>query len=226
VSEIVVLGRLRPLLLLVGLVFAGLPAGSALADTTIGQLGGNTTVGAGGVGFWVADPSYGVPPGGGTITSFSFQAGPENPGEQLDFLVLRPAGLDTYTLVGKTGLVTLTGTLTGTKVETFPADIAVQGGDVLGLWTRGPLDDIVDLGGSGSVVLSFQHSDPNVGDGIFLGGGAGPPISLNESANLAPPLPTSEDQCMQDGWKSFGSTFKNRGDCVSFVATHGKNPPG
>ena len=37
-------------------------------------------------------------------------------------------------------------------------------------------------------------------------------------------LPTSKDQCKNGGWKTFG-VFKNQGDCVSFVATKGKNPP-
>ncbi len=32
-------------------------------------------------------------------------------------------------------------------------------------------------------------------------------------------------QCKHGGWKSFGTTFKNQGDCVSFFATRGKNPP-
>jgi hypothetical protein len=41
----------------------------------------------------------------------------------------------------------------------------------------------------------------------------------------APVLPTSKDQCKDGGWQSFG-VFKNQGDCVSFVASHGKNPPG
>jgi hypothetical protein len=40
----------------------------------------------------------------------------------------------------------------------------------------------------------------------------------------APPLPTAKDQCKNGGWKSFG-VFKSQGDCVSFVATGGKNPP-
>ena len=40
----------------------------------------------------------------------------------------------------------------------------------------------------------------------------------------APPVPTTADQCKDDGWKIFG-VFKNQGDCVSFVATKGKNPP-
>jgi hypothetical protein len=39
------------------------------------------------------------------------------------------------------------------------------------------------------------------------------------------PLPTSLAQCMNGGWSSFPQ-FKNEGDCVSFVATGGKNPPG
>jgi hypothetical protein len=41
----------------------------------------------------------------------------------------------------------------------------------------------------------------------------------------APPLPSSTEQCKNGGWRDFG-VFKNQGDCVSFVATGGKNPPG
>ena len=37
-------------------------------------------------------------------------------------------------------------------------------------------------------------------------------------------LPTSTDQCKNGGWKTFG-VFKNQGDCVSFVASNGRNPP-
>jgi hypothetical protein len=40
----------------------------------------------------------------------------------------------------------------------------------------------------------------------------------------AQPLPTSTRQCMGSGWQTFG-VFKNEGDCVSFVATGGGNPP-
>jgi len=40
--------------------------------------------------------------------------------------------------------------------------------------------------------------------------------------NLGPP--TSKDQCMKSGWVAFTNpSFKNQGDCVSFVATVGKN---
>jgi hypothetical protein len=41
----------------------------------------------------------------------------------------------------------------------------------------------------------------------------------------APVLPTSKEQCKDGGWLNFPQ-FKNQGDCVSFVATHGKNQPG
>jgi hypothetical protein len=38
--------------------------------------------------------------------------------------------------------------------------------------------------------------------------------------------PTTKDQCKNGGWQTFTSpAFKNQGDCVSFVATHGKNAP-
>lgn len=37
-------------------------------------------------------------------------------------------------------------------------------------------------------------------------------------------LPTSTDQCKDGGWQTFG-VFKNQGDCVSYVATDGRNPP-
>jgi hypothetical protein len=43
--------------------------------------------------------------------------------------------------------------------------------------------------------------------------------------DVLPPLPTSMEQCKSGGWQSFG-VFKNQGDCVSYVATGGKNPPG
>ena len=41
------------------------------------------------------------------------------------------------------------------------------------------------------------------------------------------PVVTIKSQCMNNGWKSVidtaGNSFKNQGDCVSFVATKGKN---
>ena len=40
-----------------------------------------------------------------------------------------------------------------------------------------------------------------------------------------PAVPTTAEQCKNGGWRNF-SSFNNQGDCVSFVATNGKNEPG
>jgi hypothetical protein len=40
----------------------------------------------------------------------------------------------------------------------------------------------------------------------------------------SPTTPTTNGQCKKGGWRDF-KVFKNQGDCVSFVATGGKNPP-
>ena len=49
--------------------------------------------------------------------------------------------------------------------------------------------------------------------------------TMSVTTSAPPPrLPTSTNQCKGAGWQSFG-VFKNQGDCVSFVATGGENPP-
>jgi hypothetical protein len=51
-------------------------------------------------------------------------------------------------------------------------------------------------------------------------------VTINGTTyNFAPP--TTKDQCKNGGWANFTNpgTFKNQGDCVSFVATGGKNGP-
>jgi hypothetical protein len=57
--------------------------------------------------------------------------------------------------------------------------------------------------------------------------GATPPPAHSGSIVVidAQPFPTSKDQCKNGGWRNFPG-FKNQGDCVSFVATGGKTPPG
>ena len=38
-------------------------------------------------------------------------------------------------------------------------------------------------------------------------------------------LPNKKAQCKKGAWRNFAGMFKNQGDCVSYVATKGKNPP-
>ena len=49
-------------------------------------------------------------------------------------------------------------------------------------------------------------------------------FTLSTSTGIGAGL-TSKGQCRHGGWKSFGTMFRNQGDCMSFVATGGKNPP-
>jgi len=44
------------------------------------------------------------------------------------------------------------------------------------------------------------------------------------TAVFGPQLPTTKAQCEKNGWKTYPA-FKNQGDCVSYVATKGKNKP-
>jgi hypothetical protein len=187
---------------------------------------------------WV-DTSYVVPSGGGTITSFSFQSDSSNKGQALDFLVLRPMGENDFVVVGKR-LVMLTGPTppSTTKVETFSADIRVQGGDVLGFWGNAH-DDSVEIAncahdrvGGGFPEFEIGFPDPNIGDTITPSGDHPPGhFDLNESATLVPavslpPPPTSKQQCEHGGWRNFGSRFKNQGQCVSLVEhQHHKHHP-
>lgn len=51
--------------------------------------------------------------------------------------------------------------------------------------------------------------------------------SVASAAIVVPPptsLPTTGDQCKKDGWEVYG-VFNNQGDCVSYVATDGRNEP-
>jgi hypothetical protein len=69
-----------------------------------------------------------------------------------------------------------------------------------------------------TVKLVFDETIPQT----FTGPGQ---IELDAISVSTPPLPTTKEQCKRGGWQTYGTTFKNQGDCVSFVATHGANAP-
>ena len=54
--------------------------------------------------------------------------------------------------------------------------------------------------------------------------GVGQSQALRTRQDGATSLPTGKDQCKDGGWQTFG-VFKDQGDCVSYVATGGKNLP-
>ena len=92
------------------------------------------------------------------------------------------------------------------------------------------------LGTAGITTVQVTDDQPDLLDAIPTGraptdcsplpttGFAGPVSGGDITVIDAPPLPTSKDECKNDGWRTFG-VFKNQGDCVSFVATRGRNSP-
>jgi hypothetical protein len=76
---------------------------------------------------------------------------------------------------------------------------------------------------AGSLNLSVFDGDSNQGPLAKAAGWYGDNVG-SLSADIYRALPTSADQCKNGGWQAYG-IFKNQGDCVSYVATHGKNPP-
>lgn len=82
---------------------------------------------------------------------------------------------------------------------------------------------------------SFTFADPTLDGGIpgrgqvtYSVNETVPSWSLSRDDSLEvgyPGLTLSANDCKKGGWRNFG-IFKNQGDCVSFVATGGKNGPG
>lgn len=74
--------------------------------------------------------------------------------------------------------------------------------------------------GTNTVVVTAQ----NLPNGSAPGWGNPAGVVANLSVTYLP-RPTSVDQCKNGGWAQYAG-FKNQGDCVSYVATGGKNLPG
>jgi hypothetical protein len=197
---------------------------AASSATTIGQTGppaDNAYTG----GDEIVPDGYVVPAGGGNLivslntqssscnTTFGFFQGTYN------LQVLRPLGGGQYTVLGDTG--DKTDPCDG-QFHSYPVNIPVQAGDVLGVYV---VSDWVGVLNGGSLTFGFQ-SEPAVGDTITVPNSFGG-STVDESATLAQ-VPTSTSDCKNGGWQTLvdanGNPFKNQGDCVSYVATKGKNP--
>jgi hypothetical protein len=157
-------------------------AGQASA-ATIGQTNAPTDpqVDCNGIGVF-ADTGYAVPKGGGTITRFSYRSQAVEQGLGVDFIVWQPANDGNpgdYVPRASSGLETLA----GTGLETFPVDVPVQAGELLGYYE----EDLFNCGHAnpGDTELDRAISgDPGLGSTItFDDTNAG--FSLNMSANLA-----------------------------------------
>jgi hypothetical protein len=210
--------RLLAALALFALALLALGTTVASAQTvTIGQtLPGSTACGADGWFIQTSPASYAVPAGNWKITTWSTLAG--SAGGSMGLMVFRPAG-SAYTVVGASPMEALIANSLNTF--TLAAPIAVQGGDLLGVSATsvtacGTFAAGTVVGGLGPAPLVGATVTPSFSLSPRLG---------NISATLSPALPTTKDDCKDGGWQSFFGAFKNQGDCVSFVATDGKNLP-
>lgn len=207
--------------LLVGLAFAALPVRSALADTTIGQTGPPASGENWAAVVEAINPSAAVVAAGDTITRFQTQSSTCQGFSGFaqgtyDFQVLRPEGNNEYLIVGDAG--NQTDPCDG-QLHSYPVGIPVQPGDVIGAYIVNPWVGVLDPGSGVLFANPPPQPEPAVGDTVTVADSF-PGVQLDESATLVP-LPTDKDQCKGGGWKNFGTTFNNQGECVSFVANGG-----
>jgi hypothetical protein len=133
--------------------------------------------------------------------------------------VLNSAGL--YMDPGQEFRVLILNPLQVPLVEVFstnPGDVLLQTGPN---FRSGDITAVLQAHAGQSLVVSFETQ----AEFFFI------TTAVDDITLLVSILPTSIDQCKQDGWATFVNVntgqkiFKNQGDCVSFVATKGKNPP-
>src|SRR4051812_32614633 len=126
---------------------------SAPAATTLGQLdpAGAPAGSCFGTSYWAqaatTGVNYAVPAGGGVITSWSHRANVAT-GRELGLRVFRPESGTGFKLIGGSGVQPLA----ANTVNTFETRIAVQAGDVLGLYVGNPAVFVppIDFGGGAS----------------------------------------------------------------------------
>ena len=174
--------RALRVLLVVGVAFAALPVGSALADTTVGETGDPSTSNYYlNSGFEDAQINASMP-AAGTVTSFHTQssscsyvgAGAYN------FQVLRPLGSNEYLVLGETGNQT---DPCNSVLNSYPVSIPVKTGDVLGVYVVSAWEGVLTAG-SGTIQFN-PISEPVVGETVTLPESEA--FTADESASLALP---------------------------------------
>ena len=210
---ILVLARLRRGLLVAGVMFAALPAGSALADTTVGQTGtpiSNETLGP--AELVQTDATM---PAAGVVASFHTQSSSCGAGGgTYNFQVLRPLGGHQYRVLGDTG--DQTDPCDG-QLHSYPVDIPVQPGDVIGAYVSNWEGDLTDSSGSidGDVI-----PEPAVGDTVTLSIQA--TFTMDESATLVSGPPSASISSPADN-----QTFNlNQSVQTTFSCTDASDGPG
>jgi hypothetical protein len=120
--------------------------------------------------------------------------------------------------------ISVTSTGAASDVLSTPPSVGV--GWQLGYWTSGTGVVPFDCGGPTVLWNGFNAGFPAVGS-TFHGVNTPAFCSSPEhrTYSMGADILSSMDQCTDGGWTDWG-VFDNQGDCVSFVATDGTNPPG
>jgi hypothetical protein len=161
------------------LALTALPAGSALADTTVGQTGPPVVHAY----FYGGEEDVASPatiPHAGTVTSFQTQSSHcDFAAGSYDFQILRPEGANHYLVVGDTGnqIDPCDG-----QPHSYPVDIPVRQGDMLGAYVVTNWEGLLTLSGP-SLPFAFGP-EPTAGQTVALPYSA--PGILDESATLVP----------------------------------------
>jgi hypothetical protein len=135
--------------------------------------------------FLFVQPTYAVPAGNWTLTSWSTnQTQNVGGGGQMALVVFRPTGApDTYTVVGASGAQSMT----AATVNTFSVSpaISVRGSDVLGLWNNGAFCALANPGQPFGAI-GAGATPPSAGAGPFNFSPLATGFSLNIQAQITP----------------------------------------
>ena len=191
----------------------------------------------------ISPPNIAFAPRNVTYVAQTYTAGLSGTLDQVDLLLSRLDPLDRNLIVQIQA--TVAGLPSGVVLDTAhvtPAQVPVSNFPDLSV-VPVPLPGSQSVAGTQyAIVVSDPTAAPFGGSQYLWGGSSGNPYAggdallsfdggvtwLNESTldmgfkTYVTVLPTSQEQCKNDGWRSF-SQFKNQGDCVSFVTTGARN---
>lgn len=201
-------------------------ATAALADTTVGPLAGNGNFTSN------TRSASSSCPAGALVTGL--QIGQETRGYIGSVSVICTAAdgtVSTGATIGDSGIFPSTSSCSGQDVGrgiygytgNVLDGLGIRCGSVEGTPTNGPL--VWDGSGGPQGPYDCPAGYALTGLTGTYANYFGEDVVVSLTGVCTEVVPGSKAECKDGGWMSFGSLFKNQGDCVSFVATKGKNPP-
>jgi len=210
-------------------------------DFETGTFFGWTTVNSGSGGTVINDGTF-VPPGpggalppiSGAFDAMTFQGGPGLHMFRQSFVV--PANIHSAALNWNDRVRNHAGVYSDPNQEWRVVIRDVGGTIIHEAFSTSPGDPLIQIGPNARADDITAVLQANVGQLLTVSFEQQDNLSffnatLDDASLLISQLPTDKDECKKDGWMTFINVitgeqiFKNQGDCVSFVATKGKNPP-